>query len=224
MGLAVCDQKVSIFEGTAAAGRWETGRVEWRALRSMAAEDFDWGPLLERARREESEAQRELVSVLWPRIAPRLARLCPRRDDVEELAQLVYLKVFDKLWQFRGGSFEAWVDRIARRVCYDALRKQSVRPEWRFSDLENFDVEMARDRSEQVSTVDASEILAQLFKRLPPEQAWLLNEVEIQERSIGEVSQELGWTAVAGRLRLMRARKKLKTLYEAWDSVGGDFE
>jgi DNA-directed RNA polymerase specialized sigma24 family protein len=50
-----------------------------------------------------------------------------------------------------------------------------------------------------------------------PEQAWLLQEVELKERSIGKVAKEMGWTEVAGRLRLMRARRSLVRTFEKWE-------
>lgn len=52
-----------------------------------------------------------------------------------------------------------------------------------------------------------------------PDQVWLLNEVDLKERPIGEVSREMGWTEVAGRLRLMRARRALKKKYQSWNEV-----
>lgn len=66
--------------------------------------------------------------------------------------------------------------------------------------------------------VDAAGVLEKLFAMLPPAQAYLLEQVELGEREIGEVSQEFGWTATAGRLRLMRARRALKRVYQQWTS------
>ena len=169
----------------------------------------------------ENKAERELVERLWPQLAGRLAGLCPRREEVEDLAQEVFTKVFRKLRQYRGGRFEAWVDVLARRVCYDALRKQRVRPEWRFADLEDFDEDKLEEtEAATVSGEDTRAILTELFRRLPPQQVWLLNEVELKERAIGEVSREMGWTEVAGRLRLMRARRSLEREYRKFEQGG----
>lgn len=65
--------------------------------------------------------------------------------------------------------------------------------------------------------LDAAEVLGKLFELLPPEIAWLLDEVELKERAIGEVAREMGWTNTAGRLRLFRARRKLKAVFERWN-------
>ncbi|MDP0490146.1 MAG: RNA polymerase sigma factor [Verrucomicrobiota bacterium JB023] len=177
----------------------------------------DWKPLLARVRTGESDAESELVALLWPRVSRRIAGLCPRRMEIEDLAQEVFMKIFAKLWQYRGGSFEAWVDVMTRRVCYDALRKQRVRPEWRFSDLTDFDEASIESEKPPGSGKEAGEIISLLLNRLPAEQAWLLTAIELEEKSIGEVAREMGWTEVAGRLRLMRARRSLKRVYDDWN-------
>jgi len=188
------------------------------APRAMEQETaHDWTPLLDRVRSGDESAGRELVEALWPQVAGRIAGLCPRRDEIEDLAQEVFLKVFTCLRQYRGGSFRAWIDVMTRRVCYDALRKQRVRPEWRFSDLPDFETGSLVDGRAAPGGDDAGSILAALFAKLPAEQAWLLKLVELDERAIGEVSREMGWTEVAGRLRLLRARRQLKKAYASWN-------
>ncbi|MGI9243207.1 MAG: RNA polymerase sigma factor [Verrucomicrobiales bacterium] len=180
---------------------------------------FDWDPLLQRVRASEPAAERELVERLYPRVARRVAGLRPRRATVDDLVQDVMIKVFQKLDQFRGGAFVAWVDVIARRTCYDALRKQRVRPEWTFAELGDRAPGERAEAGLEPGDIDAAEVLAKLFARLPDEIAWLLQEVELKSRPIGEVAREMGWAAGAARLRLFRARKKLKRVFEEFQST-----
>ena len=177
----------------------------------------DWRPILARVRSGDQEAQVELVETLWPQVAGRIHGLCPRRETVEDLSQEVYARIFSKLEQYRGGVFEAWVDQLTRRICYDALRKQRVRPEWTFTDLGEDGPAEAAQEPPDPADLDAAEVLEKLFALLPPEIAWLLDEVELKERPIGEVAREMGWTNTAGRLRLFRARRKLETVFERWN-------
>ena len=173
-----------------------------------------WSGLLARVRAGERSSQEELVEALAPQVARRVFHLCPRRDSVEDLSQEVFLKIFTRLHQYRGGVFEAWVDQVARRVCYDALRRQRVRPEWTFTDLGEELLETPVN--DNFSDLDAAEVLERLFAELPPQVAWLLREVELGERGIGEVAEEMGWTRTAARLRLFRARKALKRTFKTW--------
>lgn len=180
-------------------------------------EDARWHELLDGVRRGEAGPERALVEELYPRVAGIIQSLRPRRELVEDLAQEVFLRVFSRLDQFRGGSFAAWVDAIARRVCYDALRKQKVRPEWRFADLPEEPPEVAAASDGGGSSRESAELLEKLFSRMDPAQVWLLREVELAGRTGDEVAREMGWTRVATRLRLMRARRALGKCFQSME-------
>jgi RNA polymerase sigma-70 factor (ECF subfamily) len=181
---------------------------------AMLPETQFWTSLVSRVRSGDPEAERELVDSLYPRVHRILRVWKSRREGIDDLAQEVYLRVFARLDQFKGGSFTAWVEVITRRVCYDALRRQRVRPEWTFADLGDAvpDEQVAPTEED----CDAAEVVSRLLGKIPGPQAWLLREVELAERSIGEVSHEMGWTAMGGRLRLFRARQALKNAYNEW--------
>ncbi|MFC7338762.1 RNA polymerase sigma factor [Haloferula chungangensis] len=194
-----------------------TGVVVKELHAAHESSDNPWNELLAQVRTGDDESARLLVDRLYPRVAAIITPLLPRRSEVEDLAQEVFLRVFEHLDRFRGGSFPAWVSVITRRVCYDALRKQRVRPEWSFSEIDpdrNFEVS-ATPASQ--TDFDAPRIIATLFSRMPAEQAWLLREVELREKPISQVAQEMGWTSGAARLRLMRARRKLRQTYDRWN-------
>ncbi|MCU0796547.1 MAG: sigma-70 family RNA polymerase sigma factor [Akkermansiaceae bacterium] len=178
-----------------------------------------WQALLEGVRRGDPVAEGKLVENLYPRVAGIIHTLRPRREQMEDLAQEVFLRIFSRMKQFRGGSFPAWVDTITRRVCYDALRKQRVRPEWRFSDLPEDPSEEAFATSVE-SGRDSAEILERLFARMEPTQVWLIREVELLGRSTDELAREMGWTQLASRLRLMRARRAMAKCYESMKAKG----
>ena len=184
----------------------------------MLSDEVDWPALVQRVRSGEAAAERRLVELLYPRIAGLIRLWEGRRDSLDDLAQEVYLRLFTRLPQYRGGSFTAWVDTITRRVCYDALRRQRARPEWTFADLgDDAPTEPASLGTPEPTDTDAAEIVARLLAQLPGAQAWLLREVELAQRPIGEVAKDMGWTALGARLRLFRARQALKTAYQLWN-------
>jgi RNA polymerase sigma-70 factor (ECF subfamily) len=177
-------------------------------------EEARWQDLLVGVRSGDPKAERELVEELYPRVAGIIQSLRPRRELVEDLAQEVFLRVFSRLHQFRGGSFPGWVDAITRRVCYDALRKQKVRPEWRFADLPEDPAEVAEEDA-WGRPRESADLLERLFAQMDPAQVWLLREVELAGRTTDEVAHDMGWTKLATRLRLMRARRALGACFEA---------
>ncbi len=64
-----------------------------------------------------------LVQKYSPRVFATARRYARRESEVEDIAQEVWLKAFDKLKSFRGEApFEHWLMRLTVRTCYDFLR------------------------------------------------------------------------------------------------------
>lgn len=172
--------------------------------------------LVERVRQRDEAAARELVEQMYPVIAPVVHANLPRRDDASDLMQEVFLKVFSRLEQYRGEvPLTHWVRRIALTTCFDRLRRQKVRPELLWTELAENEVAAleaahAPDNAPEPDANDALTLLNKLLERLPAQEAWLLRRVELEEKSIAEVCEETGWNAGAARVRLFRARLKLK--------------
>ncbi len=87
------------------------------------SEDPSDGELVRRAADGDPAAER----MLFDRHAPRVWRLARRiagpGEDVADLVQEVFVRVFDKLGSFRGEStFTTWLHRVAVRTCLNAVR------------------------------------------------------------------------------------------------------
>ncbi len=172
----------------------------------------DYDALVAAVRGGDQAAASQLVEALYPMVAGRISRLLARRAEVEDLAQDVFLRLFSRLDQYRGGNLPGWVEIITRRLCYNALRHRRVRPEWRFADLPEDPPEPAAAEATPAEP-DGAALLARLFAMLPPDQALLLQMVEIEGRSISQVAADMGWTSAGGRVRLFRARRALERAY-----------
>ena len=98
--------------------------------------ELDVADCLARVRGQDQDAARSLVEYLYPMVTRIVRANLPRRGAEEELAQDIFVKMFQKLDQFRGEvPFEHWVSRIAVNHCLNAIRAQKNRPEWRMADL-----------------------------------------------------------------------------------------
>ena len=65
-----------------------------------------------------------LVQKHSPRVFATARRYARRESEVEDIAQEVWLKAFEKLNSFRGEApFEHWLMRLTVRTCYDFLRR-----------------------------------------------------------------------------------------------------
>jgi len=178
--------------------------------------DGDLAELLDRVRQRDEAAARELVKRLHPLVARVVSSHLPRREEPADLYQEIYMKMFSRLGQYRGeAAFEHWVGRIARTTCFDKLRRQKVRPEWRWADLsEEEQAVLATTTTEGETDSDgaaaASELVDRILEHLPAQDAWLIRGVDLEERPFEEICREMGWNIGAGRVRLFRARRRLK--------------
>src|SRR5579863_6560699 len=102
----------------------------------MSESDFDMSACLERVRRRDEDAARELFQHLYPLVIKVVRSHLPRRMSEEDLMQTVFMKVFVNLDQYSGRApLEHWVSRIAVNTCIKALRAEKARPELRRADL-----------------------------------------------------------------------------------------
>src|SRR5207237_10553195 len=98
--------------------------------------DLDAAELVQAALRHDDEAARELVRRLYPLVAKMVRSHRPRRTSEEDLCQMIFIKVFQKLSQFSGTvPLEHWVSRIAINTCLNQIAAEKLRPELRHADL-----------------------------------------------------------------------------------------
>jgi RNA polymerase sigma-70 factor (ECF subfamily) len=82
------------------------------------------------------EAFEELVRRHQQRVFAVVSRILHRREDVEEIAQQVFLKAYVSIRRFdMRSAFSTWLYKIAVNECWDSLRKKKVRPLVYESDL-----------------------------------------------------------------------------------------
>src|ERR1700739_3383888 len=95
--------------------------------------DFD---VIKRAQNGESAAFNEVVLAYRKRTLGTIARLISRPEDVEDVGQEVFLRLYFSLDQLRTAEvFEPWLYRLTVNASYDYLRKNKRRPESRMADL-----------------------------------------------------------------------------------------
>ena len=99
-------------------------------------DDSHAGALVKAALQNDDDAARELVQRLYPLVAKIVRGHRPRRTSEEDLCQMIFIKVFQKLSQFSGiVPLEHWVSRVAVNTCLNQIESEKVRPEVRHADL-----------------------------------------------------------------------------------------
>jgi RNA polymerase sigma factor (sigma-70 family) len=190
----------------------------------MATEEFDLAPCLEGVRRHDQDSARALVEHLHPLVIRIVRSHLPRRAAEEDLAQDVFVKLFARLEHYEaraGVPFEHWLSRLAVRTCLDALRAEKRRPELRWSDLpEEQAAWLEFLRAEESPPPDtgaasARELIEQLLSRLGLEDRLVITLLDLEQKSVKEISQLTGWSSPLVKVRAFRARRKLRKLATA---------
>src|SRR6195256_1911276 len=100
--------------------------------------------LIEKARSGDDSAFNQVVQAYRKRILGTIARLIRKPEDVEDVGQEVFLRLYYSLDQLRSPEvFEPWLYRLTVNAAYDYLRRQKRRPENRMSDLNEQQVMLA---------------------------------------------------------------------------------
>jgi RNA polymerase sigma factor (sigma-70 family) len=189
----------------------------------MSSDDelFDLAGCLERVRARDQRAAKDLVDHLYPLIMRIVRTRRPRRVAEEDLAQEIFLKMFTRLEQYQGNvPFTHWVSRIAVTTCIDHLRAQQRRPEFRWADLSETEAEVLDNVLTNERDVDAGDALAsrelveKLLSQVKPEDRMVLQLLDLEQKSLAEISAITGWNTTLIKVRAFRARRKLQKLFE----------
>jgi len=157
-----------------------------------------------------------LVKKYSPRVFAIARRYARREIEVEDIAQEVWLKSFQKLGTFRGEApFEHWLMRLTVRTCYDFLRGHQRNRELNFSELtepeEDWLDRVVTLPSEAVENAEAArQLVTRLLEQLSPAARLVITLLEIEERSIKEIAQLTGWSLALVKVRAFRARAEMK--------------
>src|SRR3981189_786050 len=85
--------------------------------------------LVRRAQADDKEAFEELVRRHQHRVFAVAGGILRRREDVEDIAQQVFVKAYFSLKRFdQRAAFSTWLYKITVNECWDLLRKRKARP------------------------------------------------------------------------------------------------
>ena len=183
------------------------------------ADETDVAALVAASLQHDEEAARALVRHLYPLVAKLARSHRPRRAAEEDLCQMIFIKLFQKLSQYSGTvPLEHWVSRIAINTCLNQIKSEKARPELRRADLSE---EQSAVVDNLAATTDelgadqqlaARDLVAHMLAALKPAERLIIELQYLQEKSVEEIRAVTGWSAATVRVRAFRARQKLKGL------------
>jgi RNA polymerase sigma-70 factor (ECF subfamily) len=161
-----------------------------------------------------------LITRYQSRVFSTARRYARREDEVEDIVQEIFIKAFQKLSSFRGEApFEHWLMRLAVRTCYDHLRGYQRNRETTFSDVTDQEAEWLERFAVSPETasdhVDAArQLIERLLQQLSPAARLVITLLEIEDRSVKEISALTGWSIPLVKVRAFRARAEMRKCLE----------
>ena len=189
------------------------------AASSKAAAPVDDRVLVRRAQAEDQGAFEELVRRHQHRVVAVAGGILRQREDVEDIAQQVFVKAYFSLKRFdQRAAFSTWLYKITVNECWDLLRKRKVRPLVYESDLSE---EQARqfgapeERSTPTpdisDTLEARQQVERLLECLDERDRMMLILKEVEGFAVEEIAEILDLNANTVKVRLFRARRRIVT-------------
>jgi RNA polymerase sigma-70 factor (ECF subfamily) len=175
------------------------------------------GALVRRAQSGDESAFREIVERYQSKVFSIIHGIVRQRNDVEDIAQQVFAKVYFSIrnFDFRS-SLITWIYKITVNECFDYLRKKKVRKLVYESDMSEDEVrrventEPVIDRSTRTdSTLARRDYIVKLMDRVSDEEKQLLLLKEVEGYSVEELAGMLRMNENTIKVKLFRARQKL---------------
>lgn len=187
------------------------------------------GALVQRAQAGDETAFREIVERYQSKVFSIIHGIVRQRNDIEDIAQQVFAKVYLSLrsFDFRS-SLITWIYKITVNECFDYLRKRKVRRLVYESDLSEDEVRRVENTDPAIERqVSADSSLAQrdyvlkLLTRVSEEERNLLILKEVEGFSVEELAARTGMNENTVKVKLFRARQKLVKAAQRLDKAPG---
>lgn len=180
--------------------------------------------LVRRAQAGEVAAFEEIVRRHQKRVLAIVAGVLSRKEDVEDVGQQVFVKVFLSLKRFDARSkFSTWLYKVTINECWDYLRKKRARPLV-------YEADLGEEQLEQLETVRGGELnprtaldaerraeirdtLDRLLGELSPEERLMMLLKEVEGFSLEEIGEMLDVNVNTAKVRLFRARRRLMDVH-----------
>jgi RNA polymerase sigma-70 factor (ECF subfamily) len=175
--------------------------------------------LVTRCKRGDRAAFEELVRATHRRVYSLAYRLVGDRSDAEDVAQEAYLRMFRGLAGFREeAAFETWMYRIVTNCAMSHLRRRD-----RFGVIQRDDEAReppSPDRAQELAV--QRDDLSRGLASLPAGQRTVLLLKDVYGLSVSEIAREVGIAEGAVKVRLHRARRRLKERLEEEERRAGE--
>ncbi len=179
---------------------------------------------IEALRKGINDAYGQLLDEYQQKVFGTCISFVPNQEDAEDIAQEVFIEVFNSISKFKGDSkLSTWIYRIATNKCLEFIRKKNTKK--RFGFMQSlWGNDLSIDRSSyftefnhpgiQLENKEKSEILFAAINKLPEDQRIVYTLNKIDDLSYKEVSEITNKSVSSIESLLFRAKKNLRALLQ----------
>jgi len=165
------------------------------------------------ARSGDGEAYGRLVARHEDAVGEQMWRFTRDVAEHRELVQDVFVNAFLSLESYRGkGPFLHWLRKVAVRTGYAFWRARRRRS--RELALEADAMERLAGEPEEHSAAEAADLVHRVLEKLPERDRVVLTLLYLEERSVAEIAELLGWSRAMVKVQTWRAKRKLERLLD----------
>jgi RNA polymerase sigma-70 factor, ECF subfamily len=185
---------------------------------------MDEQELIQAAVQGDIEAFNQLVMKYQDMVYNQARWLMKEQEAAQDMSQDAFIRAFQSLKSYRGGSFRSWLSRIVTNLCLDELRRIKRRPTIPLIPTDADGEEMESPSwiadthmsvEETVESIQLDSALRDLVEELPIEYRTALVMVDILEFDYAEAAQSMGIPIGTLKSRLVRARLRLRNKLES---------
>ena len=144
-------------------------------------------------------------------------RIIGEPGTAADATQEAFISAYQKLHQFRGGSFKAWLLRIVTNATYDELRRRKRRPQASLDKIEEefesapiFEAEDVVGPEAHRSKVELVEAIERCLEELPDEQRTATVLCDVEGYAYDQIAEIMKTSLGTVKSRISRARSKLR--------------
>jgi RNA polymerase sigma-70 factor (ECF subfamily) len=168
--------------------------------------------LVERCRKGDDEAWRQMVDQLGQRVYSVAYHFSLKREDAEELSQEIFLKIFENLHRYDGSyPLVAWVVSLARNLCIDRYRRKKRERSFRFVSDEAVAPLLRSDDDPAAEALrrERTKLLFWALAEIPEDLAEILVLRDLEGLAYEEIGKSLDLPDGTVKSRLFRARAEV---------------
>lgn len=166
---------------------------------------------IDRIKAGDIDAYRNLVTQYKDMAFTIALKIIKDRDEAQDIIQESFIKAFQQLESYEGrAKFSTWLYTIVYRTALNQSKRNRGNNSSFFDEMEEAIPDFTTSQHQQMEEKEQQEIIKKAIGKLPRTEALLVTLFYINENSIKEIKQITGLSLSNIKIKLFRARKKLK--------------